>query len=58
MTDVQLVDGRLHFSQRLPISLHRTLRSPENSSTYPLPPSLRLRQVLARDLHIQAGAHR
>jgi hypothetical protein len=44
--DVELIDGRLRFGERLVVSFHRTLRLPEDSSTYPLPPGLGLLPVL------------
>ena len=44
--NVDLVNGRLRFGERLLVSLHRTLRLPEDSRTYPLPPGLGLLPVL------------
>lgn len=46
--NVDLIGGRLRFGERLMVSFHRTLRLPEDSSTYPLPPGLGLLPVLMR----------
>jgi len=43
---VDFIGGRVRFGERLMVSFHRTLRLPEDSSTYPLPPGLGLLQVI------------
>jgi hypothetical protein len=40
--EVMLDGGRLRFGERLAVSLHRTLRIPEDGRTYPLPPGFGL----------------
>jgi hypothetical protein len=40
--EVMLDGGRLRFGERLSVSLHRTLRIPEDGRTYPLPPGFGL----------------
>lgn len=45
IVNVELIDGRLRFGPRLVVSFHRTLRVPEDISTYPLPPGLGLLPV-------------
>jgi len=43
--NVDFIGGRVRFGERLTVSFHRTLRLPEDSSTYPLPPGLGLLPV-------------
>jgi hypothetical protein len=44
--EVELIGGQIRFGERLVVSFHRTLRLPEDGSTYPLPPGLGLLPVL------------
>ena len=46
--NVDLIDGRLRFGERLVVSFHRTLRLPDDDHTYPLPPGLGLLPILMR----------
>ena len=43
--NVDFIGGGVRFGERLTVSFHRTLRLPEDSSTYPLPPGLGLLPV-------------
>jgi hypothetical protein len=49
--NVDLMDGRLRFGERFVVSFHRTLRLPDDSSTYPLPPGLGLLPVVQSEIN-------